>query len=124
MRLRNALKRVFSRHREETAEPQQTQQAAPREKKNPAPRQARPVQRQADIPLDMLDRDYTPPITSSKESFRSDGSDKHRDQELTQRNADERWNDEDHYTNKSGDPRIGTHRRTYEPDENRAESRD
>ncbi len=37
---------------------------------------------------------------------------------------DERWNDEDLFTNKSGDPRIGTHRRTYEPAETRAETRD
>ena len=31
--------------------------------------------------------------------------------------GDERWNDEDHFTNRSGDPRIGTHRRSYEPGE-------
>ena len=32
--------------------------------------------------------------------------------------ADERFNDEDRFTtNKSGDPRIGTHRRKYEPGE-------
>jgi hypothetical protein len=71
----------------------------------------------------MLDRAYTPPITSSKASFRSDGSDHQQDQELTPGNAIERWNDEDHYTNKSGDPRIGTRGRTYEPGEALAESR-
>ena len=38
--------------------------------------------------------------------------------------SDERWNDEDRLTNKSGDPRIGTHRRTYEPAEAGAESRE
>ena len=37
--------------------------------------------------------------------------------------SDERWNDEDRFTNKSGDPRIGTHRRTYEPAEPNAGSR-
>jgi hypothetical protein len=40
-----------------------------------------------------------------------------RDQESALGVADERWNDEDRLTNKSGDPRIGTHGRTYEPGE-------
>ena len=82
---------------------------------------ARPTRREADIPLDVLDRAYTPPVTSSKASFRSDGSDHQLDQEFAYGRADSEWNDEDRYTNKSGDPRIGTHRRTYEPDETRAE---
>ena len=38
--------------------------------------------------------------------------------------SDDRWNDEDHFTNKSGDPRIGTRRRTYEANEDRDEMRD
>jgi hypothetical protein len=71
-----------------------------------------------------MDRPYTPPLTSSKASFRSDGADHERDQELAMGVADERWNDEDRYTNKSGDPRIGTHRRTYEPAEAGAETRE
>jgi hypothetical protein len=85
---------------------------------------ARPARRDADIPLDVLDRAYTPPVTSSKTSFRSDGADHQSDQEFATGTADDRWNDEDHYTNKSGDPRIGTRRRSYEPAEERAESRD
>jgi hypothetical protein len=86
---------------------------------------ARPAKREADIPLDVLDRSYSPNLTSSKASFRSDGADHQRDQEFAFTSDNERWNDEDHYTNKSGDPRIGTRRRTYEPgEENRAESRD
>ena len=89
-----------------------------------SPKASRPARREADIPMGLLDRAYTPPATSSKASFRSDGSDHQQDQELTPGNANERWNDEDHYTNKSGDPRIGTHRRTYEPGETRAEPRD
>ena len=120
-----AVKRVFSRHREEEAPAIETKPAAaPRAARKTSPQTARPARREADIPLDMLDRAYTPPATSSKASFRSDGSDHQQDQELTPETATERWNDEDHYTNKSGDPRIGTHRRTYEPGENRAESRE
>lgn len=60
---------------------------------------------------------YTPTQTSLKASFRSDGSDQQRDQEPAGGFSDERWNDEDHFTNKSGDPRIGTHGRNDEPGE-------
>ena|SRR5436190_13331017 len=78
---------------------------------------ARPAKRRADVPLDVLARTYTPPQTSLKTPFRGDGADRQRDQEIVGDRADERWNDEDHFTNKSGDPRIGTHGRAYEPDE-------
>jgi hypothetical protein len=122
-----AVKRVFARGRDE-ATPSGTAEAAP----TPAqPRHAkaaagtaRGVRREADIPLDVLDRSYTPPATSSKAGFRSDGADHQHDQEFSRGVADADWNDEDHFTNKSGDPRIGTRRRTYEPNETRAESRD
>jgi hypothetical protein len=79
-----------------------------------APNQPR---REGDIGLDRLDRTYTPQQTSLKAGFRADGADRQRDQEFSGGFADDRWNDEDHYTNKSGDPRIGTHRRSYEPGE-------
>ena len=82
---------------------------------------AKPVKRETDIPLDVLNATYTPPVTSSKASFRSDGIDHQMDQEFARGRDDHRWNDEDHYTNKSGDPRIGTHRRTHEPDEERTQ---
>jgi hypothetical protein len=119
-----AVKRVFTPGREEEAPVMHAtpSTAEPRARKE-SPSTARPARREADIPLDMLDRAYTPPVTSSKTSFRSDGSDHEQDQELTPGNASERWNDEDHYTNKSGDPRIGTRGRTYEPGEALAESR-
>lgn len=84
----------------------------------------RVTRREADIPLDVLGRTYTPPFTGGKAGFRSDGSDHQNDQEFAYGVADERWNDEDRLTNKSGDPRIGTHRRTYEPGEERTESRE
>ena len=70
-----------------------------------------------DIPQELRNGAYTPPLTSSKASFRSDGSDHQTDQEFTLGAVDERFNDEDRLTNKSGDPRIGTHGRTYEPTE-------
>ncbi|HYI08793.1 MAG TPA: hypothetical protein VEK57_06955 [Thermoanaerobaculia bacterium] len=84
----------------------------------------RTTRRVADIPLDVLDRTYTPPDTSSKASFRSTGADHYGDQEFAMGVDDSRWKDEDQITNKSGDPRIGTHRRTYEPGEARDESRE
>jgi hypothetical protein len=74
---------------------------------------ARPAKREADVPLDAVAKTYTPKQTSLKSSFRTTGADRQRDQEV----LGERWNDEDHYTNKSGDPRIGTHGRAYEPGE-------
>ncbi|HYH06003.1 MAG TPA: hypothetical protein VEK11_02985 [Thermoanaerobaculia bacterium] len=89
-----------------------------------AAKPGRVTRREADIPLDVLDRTYTPPFTGGKAGFRSDGSDHQNDQEFAYGVSDERWNDEDRLTNKSGDPRIGTHRRTYEPGEERAESRE
>ena len=118
-----AVKRVFTRGRsaDETAEPLSTTPTQPqRARKIEPPQTARPIRREADIPLDVLDRAYTPAATSSKASFRSDGADHHQDQEVI---VDDRWNDEDHFTNKSGDPRIGTRRRTYEATETRDELR-
>jgi hypothetical protein len=78
---------------------------------------ARATHRQADIPMDAIAAAYTPPQTGMKSGFRSDGRDQQSDQEFIPSAADDRFNDEDRITNKSGDPRIGTHRRTYEPGE-------
>lgn len=91
--------------------------AAPKPRKRAPAKAARPARRPPDIPLDVLDRTYTPHQTSLKTSFRSSGGDRQRDQEFAGGFADERFNDEDRVTNKSGDPRIGTHRRKYEPGE-------
>ena len=117
----SALRRLFRRS-EDSGDEVAVQQTAPRARRTVEHATAKPARRETDIPFDLLDRAYTPPATSSKASFRSDGADHHTDQELAFGVADERWNAEDRYTNKSGDPRIGTHRRTYEPDESRAES--
>ena len=81
--------------------------------------EGRPAKRQTDVPLDVVAATYTPQQTSLKTPFRADGSDRHRDQEFVADRADTRFGDEDHYTNKSGDARIGTHGRTYEPGEKR-----
>jgi hypothetical protein len=124
-RAAEAVRNVFSRGRSD-AETMETREAAPESQgaRTAAPQQTRTTRREADIPLDVLDRAYTPPNTSSKASFRSDGADHQQDQEFARGVADRDWNDEDHYTNKSGDPRIGTRGRTYEPNETRAETRD
>ena len=118
-----AVKRVFSRGHsaDETAEPRSEMLAQPRMRKVEPQVASRPPRRETDIPLDALDRAYMPPATSSKASFRSDGADHQQDQEVI---VADRWNDEDHFTNKSGDPRIGTRRRTYEATETRDEMRD
>jgi len=111
------VKRVFKRHEPaETAEPVAARVTKPAAE----PRRARPTQRQTDIPMEALSGAYMPTQTSLKAPFRDDGSDHHRDQEYGRGPEDDRWRDEDRFTNKSGDPRIGTHGRTYEPDENRA----
>jgi hypothetical protein len=92
---------------------------AAKPKSNPAP--ARVTRRPADIPLELIAETYVPRQTSLKTSFRSDGADREKDQELPLAGFD-RWQDEDHFTNKSGDARIGTHGRSYEPGELRAAS--
>ena len=86
-------------------------------KAGPGP--ARPMRRESDVPMDLLAQSYAPSQTSIKTSFRSDGADHERDQEMPP-GAGERFENEDHFTNKSGDSRIGTHGRTYEPGEQRA----
>jgi hypothetical protein len=83
-----------------------------------APATARPKRAQTDIPLDLIAATYSPRQTSVKASFRSNGADQQNDQEMPI-GAGDRWQDEDHYTNKSGDARIGTHGRTYEAGEKR-----
>ena len=82
---------------------------------------ARTKEPRTDVPLDLIAATYSPKQTSLKTSFRSDGAERQQDQELPIGGAD-RWQDEDHFTNKSGDARIGTHGRSYEPGEQRASS--
>jgi hypothetical protein len=89
--------------------------AAPSRKAAPAT--ARKRRPQSDVEMESLSKAYTPTQTSLKGPFRASGADRQRDQEKV---GDDRWNDEDRLTNKSGDPRIGTHGRTYEPGEKRA----
>lgn len=125
-RAAKAVKQLFTRGNngeKQHAEPiREMRTEKPRSE--PAPSTSRPVRREADIPLDVLDRAYTPPLTSSKASFRSDGADHQQDQEFADGVGGAGWRDEDHYSNKSGDPRIGTRGRTYEPAEAQPETRD
>ena len=87
----------------------------------PAAARASQRQVQTDVPLDLIADTYSPKQTSLKASFRSDGADQQRDQEMPI-GPGNRWQDEDHFTNKSGDSRIGTRGRTYEPGEQRTSS--
>ncbi|HEY2828847.1 MAG TPA: hypothetical protein VGJ88_01930 [Thermoanaerobaculia bacterium] len=114
------MKRLFSRNRnseQRIAQSGRDDVATPIPTEREQPHTARPVRREADIPLDQLNQSYSPTQTSLKGPFRANGADQHRDQEFATGAGVDRWNDEDHYTNKSGDPRIGTHRRSYEPGE-------
>lgn len=114
---RTARKLTSKLRRGKVKEPMEAQPRSPQ----PAAQghAARPRRPQTDVPFDLLANAYTPTQTSLKASFRSNGDDQHRDQELADGYSDERWNDEDRFTNKSGDPRIGTHGRSYEPGEQR-----
>lgn len=87
--------------------------------KQPAPQTttARRKRTQPDVAPEVLENTYTPTQTSLKAPFRASGASRGRDQELAGGFSDERFKDEDRLTNKSGDPRIGTHGRTYEPGE-------
>jgi len=123
---RNPLRRVvrvvksaLTRHRPEEAVEPVKRTAAPAAE----PRHIRPTLRQSDIPIDALTGAYSPTQTSLKAPFRDNGSDHHRDQEFGLGPENDRWLAEDRFTNKSGDPRIGTHGRTYEPGENRASTK-
>lgn len=121
-KMRGAVARTARRltskfRRERSAEPLAAQQ--PRTVPRTAAAQGRPRRPQTDVPLDLISNAYVPTQTSLKGPFRANGADQQRDQELAPGYADERWNDEDRLTNKSGDPRIGTHGRSYEPGEER-----
>ena len=100
-------------HRGKSEEPMRTQAAsAPA-----AISHERPRRPQTDVPFDLINNVYSPTQTSLKGPFRADGGDHQRDQDGYD---SERWSAEDRFTNKSGDPRIGTHGRSYEPGERRA----
>ena len=122
--LRRVFRSVTSRlrpHHDDEPQPQPVprEEQPPRAARTAEPQRARPVRREPDIPLDRVERAYMPMQTSLKAPFRADGRDRQSDQELTPGDRSDRWNDEDRFTNKSGDPRIGTHGRAYEPGEKR-----
>jgi len=119
-RERHPLKPAKAKRLRPAGKSKQAAAAVPRPvkpKKRAAAKASRPTRREADIPLDVIDKTYIPKQTSLKSGFRADGEDRSRDQELASGYIETRWNDEDRLTNRSGDPRIGTHHRKYEPGE-------
>ena len=118
--VKRTAKKVNAKLHKRKAEAAPVEDSRPRLSNRKPAKTAQPARRrrpQTDIPVDALNQTYTPQQTSLKAGFRADGADRQRDQEFGRGVADDRWNDEDHLTNKSGDPRIGTHRRKYEPGE-------
>lgn len=116
--VKRAVKRVTAkvrpgRARLEAAEKAQT----PRPARKAEGAKARPKRAQTDIPIDTLANTYTPRQASAKAGFRDDGRIRQSTQEFGRNIPDETFAEEDGFTNKTGDPRIGTHRRTYEPGE-------
>jgi hypothetical protein len=85
-------------------------------RQTPAAQTAPPKRATSDIPLDQVEAIYTPMQSGSKTGFRDDGRDRQSDQEFGNGIPIERFGEEDVFTNKTGDPHIGTHRRTNEPD--------
>jgi hypothetical protein len=116
--VKRTAKKVTKRLRP-ARKPPEAVAAAPRAKpkKRAVAKASRPLRIEPDIPMDVLDKTYTPKQTSLKSSFRTTGEERQRDQEFASGYVETRWNDEDRFTNRSGDPRIGTHHRKYEPGE-------
>ncbi len=123
--LAHATDRLLHRGKRDREVPVESVPELPPRHQRPArPSQTHPRRVVSDIPFERVEHAYTPTQTSLKTGFRADGSDRQRDQELADGVADERWNNEDRFTNRSGDPRIGTHGRTYESGERRAARND
>jgi len=110
-----AVRNKLTRHRHEEAAEPVARVAKPAAEEH----HARAPRRQGDVGIDTLIDAYSPTQTSLKAPFRADGSDQQNDQEYGRGPEIDRWREEDRMTNKSGDPRIGTHGRTYEPGEDR-----
>ena len=116
--IRRTTKKVTARLRSrKRPEVQKTKPVVAKKRARGDGKATRPVRREADIPMDVVNQTYSPKQTSIKASFRTSGADHQRDQEFAGGYADDRWSAEDRFTNKSGDPRIGTHGRKYEPGE-------
>jgi hypothetical protein len=81
----------------------------------PAVRTRKPLGGVADAALQ--GDDYEPQQASAHAPFRSTGGDDRSiDEQLpAEMTTNDQFSDEDHFTNHSGDPRIGTHNRSYEP---------
>jgi len=95
----------------------------PQAARQPAEPKARPKHVTADIPLEEIEAAYTPTQSGSKAGFRDDGRARQSDQEFGNGITIERFSEEDTFTNRSGNPRVGTHGRTRKPEERHREVR-
>jgi hypothetical protein len=121
-KIQRAAKRAVASAKEKarvsSRRPAKATTPAPAPKRPPQP--ASPPQRVplggAVLPLRSED-EHTPQQRSTHAPFRSGGpSGRDVDQELpAELKSNDQFSDEDHFTNRSGDPRIGTHNRSHEP---------
>lgn len=116
--LKSKVKKIASRVRKSPgkASPEASMRAkksAPSTRSTPSPPQARRIVRKSDV-TDAELSEFGPSQTSSRGPFDKHRSDDRRDQEITAALGEPRFKDEDEYTNRSGDKRIGTHNREYE----------
>lgn len=109
--------KVTSRLRPVKKEAKPASASTTRKNAQPVAASSRKRRIESDVSPEVLNKTYTPTQTNLRGPFRSSGADQQRDQDLAGGFSDERWKDEDKLTNKSGDPRIGTHKRKYEPGE-------
>src|SRR5947209_8355014 len=92
-RVKDSVMRLFTHKHDEgeqrVAASGRDDVATPIRSENERPHQARPVRREADVPLEQLDQSYSPTQTSLKGAFRANGSDRQRDQEFASGAGDE-----------------------------------
>jgi len=121
-RMTTTVGRMFHRRsRDEEWTPSEPEQPASSIQAESAPR-ARAVKRESDVPLDTIAQLYTPSQSGMKTGFRSDGRDRQSDSELAIGSVRDDFNEEDAFTNKTNDPRIGTHRRNHDERDQRRTS--
>src|SRR5207244_4231670 len=95
----------------------------PQAARQPVELKARAKRLTSDIPLEEIEAAYTPTQSGSKAGFRDDGRARQSDQEFGNGISIERFSEEDAFTNRSGNPRVGTHGRTRKPHEDHREVR-
>lgn len=112
--VRKAAKKVTSMLKPAARKQAAKTTTSPRSKPSASPAKARTIRRVSDVDVTKLDA--MSGQASSKAPFdtkRSDAFAKH-DIESALLNSNEEWGDEDHFTNRTGNKRIGTKGRKYE----------